>query len=132
METLQSIIVSFIYVGVTGGIVYIADSLFLKGLSPFIRYPLIIVCVFLGVILTAFLAGPILKNLEKRETKAAEVEEREHLSFVDSSDDEQRYKLYIIQYQQLEQLRKINVDIKIIKYVLICLVILFVFVKILR
>ena len=119
--------------------IFIVDALFLKGLSPFIRYPLWAVLGIVGMILGLAVASPVeeffttvrkkfgMKPLREIEAEITDqrteaelaAEERKERWFTERPESEQRYSLYLLQQRQLARLNDIHTSIEIVKFLLI-------------
>ena len=139
----------FMMFGLPLGAIYLLDKLFLKELSPFIRYPVWIICgvvaMMIGFVLLSSLDNFFLwarrllgkkplteiqsqihmEDMKDRIEKEAE-DERRHNGFIRSDESEQRYRLWIANLKQIEHLTAINKNLDILRIIIIVIIVLYI------
>lgn len=124
-------------------IIFGADLGFAKDLSPFIRYSLLAIGIVLWIPF-GFIIGGWLESLfkmlrarlgmrsfseieaedfEKRSEARIANEDREHHWFTKRPDDDQRYSLWLLQRELINQLQRANANLVVIKFLLVGLLI---------
>ena len=136
----------FMMFGLPLGAIYLLDKLFLKELSPFIRYPVWIICGVVAMMI-GFALGSSLDNFflwarrllgkkplteiqsqihENRIEKEMAEDERRHNGFIRSDESEQRYRLWIANLKQIEHLTAINKNLDILRIIIIVIIVLYI------
>jgi hypothetical protein len=141
------------FITVCGGplvVIFVADPVLLKDLSPFIRYPIwagaVVLWFPLGIIVISWVESLFkslrtrlgmrsfseieAEGLEKRSEARIANEDRERRWFTERPENEQRYSLWLLQRDLVEQFRRANVNLVVVKFLLIGLLIFLVAMKI--
>jgi hypothetical protein len=131
-------------------VIFAADFRLLKDLSPFIRYLLLAVGIVLWIPL-GFIIGSWVESffktlrtrlgmrsfseieaedLEKRSEARIANEDRERRWFTERPENEQRYSLWLLQLELVDEFKRANANLVVIKFLLVGLFIFFIAMKI--